>query len=200
MAGMGGTAKEFALAGTRPATEWSAWTALLGRAGQGFLEAFGLQEPLSRLHTPMRGRGGVPYRVAAPAGQLTHEQFQAKYGYPRTQDYPYYMRPGLGGTAGRAAEIASAWLGGGLPQYVPKSVMGLLGKEISEQDMLDAGYVRTLGGAWEQEDTRPPLDIGDGDVDYGYGPYSNGAGRYRRPVAGGAQRTSYGLVNWRIGL
>jgi len=166
------------------------WRQYLAQAQQGL-------QPYGFGYGPTWGQPGGFLGGPAATPRLTSAEFAAKYGYQRTQDYPYYMRPGLGGTAGRAGEIASAWLGGGLPQYVPKSVMGLLGKEISEQDMLDAGYVRTLGGAWEQEDMRPPLDIGDGDVDYGYGPYSNGAGRYRRPVAG---VTSYGLVNWRIGL
>lgn len=185
------------------ATPWSALMAtvrgsVLGSTVRGLGESFGpVPEPvrgwLAAMETPMRGRGGVPYR-AQP-----EQPFTNIYAGQKPAE-PWFMREGLGGRAGRAGEIMQAWAGGGRPLFVPKTVTSLLG--VSEEQMKEMGYERTLGGSWraafpERPVIQPPPSYGGS---YGYTPSRYGYGRGGGGVRGQAAVRGMGLINWRIGL
>lgn len=140
------------------------------------------------------GLGGMPMPTALPAPtRPTAAEMAAKYGGEPTE--LWFMQEDLGGRAGRAGEIWKAWAGGGRPLFVPKTAAEIIG--VTEDQMREAGYERTLGGSWQatlpsRPDLQPPPSAGGS---YGYTPsrYGYGGGGVR------GQRGA-GLINWRIGL
>jgi len=180
------------------------------------LGAFGLEGLPAKLRTPIYGRGGIPY-TERQVDWTRWQQALQPYGFgypggflggpgeqPFTNIYagqeptqPWYMKEGLGGAAGHAAEVMYAWAGGGRPLMVHQSVASVLGA--SEEQMESMGYERT-GNSWratgpEKPPLPPPGGGGGGSYQPSYTVYRSGG----RGVGGG-QGYSTGLVNWRIGL
>jgi len=158
--------------------------AFLGRASRGFVSAFGLPE------VPIYGRGGVPYSMAGYGRQTGDWRRYLGKIQQGLQPYGFGYGPTWGQPGGFLGGPGS---GTGAGAY-PPSVYGAVGGLMEKVGVVAGAIMPALA---EIAAGRPPLSVPT--PDYGYGPSIGGYGRYRRPTAS-VSATSYGLVNWRIGL